>query len=418
MSNSLNPHDTKDAAEQCETAEESLRDLGEAGAFLKDQLSQASESFRKYFSAGNGIMALISQTQSAISEITELDHILTEIGNTCGMTSGQLAELGASAYDTASKYGRAARDYLDCVREMARSGFTGEKCAAMADQSLLAQSSGDMDAALANRYILTANDAYQLDGDSGRVRAILDGQKSITDKNGLTLSGMAAAMTEAGQTAADHNVSVEDLSAMIGTIQSVTKAGGSEAGDAIKSILASLQDTSSAETVNILKAAGAPMTELSNGIQNLRDPVSILRDLADAFRQLEVTDPLRNDILSDIGQDGHTAELSALLQNMDLYDEMLNDYSLGEGSAWEAARQSAQTLTGSLNELSNSWTSLVNNIMDSDGLKTGVDLLNGLVEGLAGVADVLGPLGTVGLGAGLFAGIKNVGSPKMYGFSH
>ena len=39
MSNSLNPHGTKDAAEQCETAEESLLDLGEAGAFLKEQLS-------------------------------------------------------------------------------------------------------------------------------------------------------------------------------------------------------------------------------------------------------------------------------------------------------------------------------------------------------------------------------------------
>ena len=39
-------------------------------------------------------------------------------------------------------------------------------------------------------------------------------------------------------------------------------------------------------------------------------------------------------------------------------------------------------------------------------------MLNGLLTGVNKLTDALGSLGSVGLGAGLIAGIKNVGRPK------
>ena len=121
----------------------------------------------------------VSKTKEAISEIKELDNILTEISKTSDMTSQQLKQLGMDAYDAASKYGRTASDYLLGVQEMARSGFYGEKGSAMAEQSLLAQSAGDMTADLANNYILATNAAYKLNGEADKLNAVLDGQNSI-----------------------------------------------------------------------------------------------------------------------------------------------------------------------------------------------------------------------------------------------
>ena len=100
---------------------------------------------------------------------------------------------------------------------------------------------------------------------------------------------------------------------------------------------------------------------------------------------------------------------------MEMFDKMLVDYSEGTGSALEESNKSAENLTGTLNKLSNSWTEFVNNIINSDGLKAGVNLLNKLVEGATSLTSKLGSLGTIGLGAGLFAGLKNVGRPKMFG---
>lgn len=394
--------------------ENSMRGLHRLGASLKDQMSQAAQSFTQWLSVSSGVMLLISKTREAVSEIKELDNILTEISKTSDMTSQQLKQLGMDAYDAASKYGRTASDYLLGVQEMARSGFYGEKGSAMAEQSLLAQSAGDMNAELANNYILATNAAYKLNGEADKLNAVLDGQNSITNRNSVAMADMATAMSEAGTVASSYRVSIEDLSAMIGTIESVTKLGGSEVGNAIKAILINLQNVTSDKIVDTLYAANASMTEFVNGAEKLRNPIDILRDLATTFNQLDEDDPLRAEILTNIGQKYHAAKLGALLQNMEMFDKMLVDYSEGTGSALEESNKSAENLTGTLNKLSNSWTEFVNNIINSDGLKAGVNLLNKLVEGATSLTSKLGSLGTIGLGAGLFAGFKNVGGDKVY----
>lgn len=389
--------------------ENSMRALSKLGASFKDQMSQATQSFTQWLSVSSGIMLLISKTKDAISEIKELDNILTEISKTSDMTSQQLKQLGMDAYDAASKYGRTASDYLLGVQEMARSGFYGKKGSAMAEQSLLAQSAGDMTADLANNYILATNAAYKLNGESDKLNAVLDGQNSITNRNSVAMADMATAMSEAGTVASSYRVSIKDLSAMIGTIESVTKLGGSEVGNAIKAILINLQNVTSDKIVDTLDVANASMTEFVNGAEKLRNPIDILRDLAKTFNQLDEDDPLRAEILTNIGQKYHAAKLGALLQNMEMFDKMLVDYSEGTGSALEESNKSAENLTGTLNKLHNSWTEFVNGIIESEGLKIGVKLLNGLVEGATSLTSKLGSLGTIGLGAGLFAGFKNVG---------
>ena len=107
-------------------------------------------------------------------------------------------------------------------------------------------------------------------------------------------------------------------------------------------------------------------------------------------------------------------KLAALLQNMDMFDKMLVDYSQGSGSAMEEASKSANNLQGRLNALSNSWTEFVNSVVQSDTLKTGVNILNELVQGVTKLTSALTPLGTIGLSAGLFAGIKNLGKTYEY----
>lgn len=360
--------------------ENSMRGLGKLGASLKSQMTQAAESFTQWISVSSGIMFLISQTKNAVSEIKELDNTLTEISKTSNMTGQQLKQLGMDAYDSASKHGRTAGDYLTGVQEMNRSGFYGKKGTAMAEQSLLAQSAGDMDAELADKYVLATNAAYKYNGEAKKINEVLDGQNNITNKNSVAMEDMAEAMTKTGTVAAGYRVKVEDLPAMIGTMESVTKLGGDEIGNAAKAILINLQNVTSSKIVDTLNNANASMTEMVNGAEKLRDPISILRDLAKTFNQLDEDDPLRAEILTNIGQKYHANKLSALLQNMDLYDKMLTDYSEGEGSALEESNKSVENLTGTINKLHNSWTEFVNGIVSSDGLKTGVKLLNNIVE--------------------------------------
>lgn len=281
--------------------ENSMRTLNRLGASLKDQMKQAANSFTQWISVSSAIMGVVYSTKEAVQELKEVDNILTEISKTSDMTSQELEKLGMSSYSSASKYGRTATDYLTGVQEMSRSGFYGEKGTAMAEQSLLAQSAGDMTSELANSYILATNAAYKFNGEASKINAVLDGQNSITNKNSVAMADMATAMTKAGTVASSYNVSIEDLSAMIGTMESVTKLGGEEIGTGIKSLLINLQNISSSKITGTLDKANASMTEMKNGIEQLRNPIVILRDLAKTFNDLDEKDPLRAEILTNIG---------------------------------------------------------------------------------------------------------------------
>ena len=83
------------------------------------------------------------------------------------------------------------------------------------------------------------------------------------------------------------------------------------------------------------------------------------------------------------------------------------------GIAQNEAQKSADNLTGRLNVLQNSWNELINSLVTSEGLKSGVNFLNSLVQGVTELTSALGSLGTIGLGAGLFASFKGAGRVKI-----
>lgn len=389
--------------------ENSMRALNKLGASFTNQMKQAISSFGTWLSASTLVMKTISETREAIANIKEIDNILTEISKTSDMTAESLEKLGMASYDVASKYGRTSKDYLSAYESMARSGFYNEKGSAMAEQSLLAQAAGDISQEVADKYILATNAAYKLNGEASKLNAVLDGQNSITNRNSVALEDMATAMSKAGATASAYNVSVEDLSAMIGTMEAVTKSGGDEVGNSLKSILINLQNVTSSKITGTLAKANASMTEFVNGTERLRNPIEILRDLSKTFNSLDEDDPLKAEILTNVAGKYQANKLAGLLQNMELFDKMLVDYSEGSGSALEEANKSANNLMGSLNKLQNSWNELVNSLVNSKGLKSGVNFLNGLVQGVTELTSALGTLGTISLVGGGILGAKNAG---------
>lgn len=63
--------------------------------------------------------------------------------------------------------------------------------------------------------------------------------------------------------------------------------------------------------------------------------------------------------------------------------------------------------------MSNQWAEFINQIVTADDLKTGVNMLTGLLSVITDISSALGSFGTIGVGAGLIAGIKNVGGLKF-----
>lgn len=391
------------------------RGLGRLGKSLKDQFKQAGASFSQWLSVSSAVMLGVQKTKEAVRELKELDNILTEISKTSDLTTSQLKKLGDTAFETASQYGKKASDYLTGVQEMYRAGF--DNAEEMAKLSLLAQSAGDMDATSANNYLMATNAAYKYKGSVEELNKVLDGQNYITNNAAISMKDISDATSETASVAAQYGVQINELSALIATATANTRESGSEVGTALKAIMINLQDTTSKPVTETFNSLGISMTKVVDGAERLKTPIELIYELAEAYNSLPEGDVMRANILNEIGQKRHANTLASILSDMKGFEDMLDLYSnsSASGSALREAEKSANNLQGSLNKLSNTWTNTVENIANSDGLKTAVNTFNWLLTGVNKLTDALGSLGSIGLGAGIFAGFKNFGRPKMFG---
>ncbi len=386
------------------------KELGLTGQTWFQNLGDKIKQLSTYLSGAMIIGKVTSTVRNEIIELKELDSILTEISKTADLTNEQLNELGNSAFESASKYGRTASDYLTGVQEMYRAGFNN--ASEMAELSLLAQAAGDMESNAANDYLMATNAAYDYKGSVEELNRVLDSQNYITNNAAVSMQDMADATSEAASISAQYGVGIEELSSLIAVAVSKTRESGSEVGNALKSIFITLQDTTSKPVVEAFDAVGISMTKIVDGSERLKTPIELLKELSVAFSELPEGDTKRANILTDIGKKYHANTLSAILSDWESYESMLDLYSQGMGSAAKEAEKSANNIEGSFNRLKNTWIDTVENVINSDAILAVTKALNGMLSVVNNVTDKLGSLGTIGLGTGLFAGFKNAGRVK------
>lgn len=276
---------------------------GKLGNTLFGGIIEQGKKFIQWSGVTGAVMTVSNKVREAVDELKDLDDILTEITKTSDLTEQQLVKLGDSAYDTASKYGRTASDYLTGVQEMYRSGFSNAE--EMAELSILAQSAGDMDKTLSNDYLLATNAAYKYKGSIEELNKVLDSQNYITNNAAISMKDIADATTETASVAAQYGVQIDELSALIATATANTRESGSEVGTALKAILINLQDTTSKPVTETFDALGISMTKVENGAERLKTPIELIHELADAYNSLPEGDIMRANILNEIGQKRH-----------------------------------------------------------------------------------------------------------------
>ena len=402
--------------------ENSMRTLNRLGASLKDQMKQAANSFTQWISVSSAIMGVVYSTKQAVSELKEVDTLLTEISKANDQLSKtQLKQIGYNSFDVSGKYGKKATDYLSGVQEASRAGYVNAE--GIAELSVAAQGAGDMTAELANQYIIATDKAYKLGGSVEKLTEVLDGSNYITNHNAVNMTELAEGMSIVGSQASSLGVGVDQTTAALGTMIATTQQSGSEMARAFKAILLNIQQVSDEEEgidaegltkyEKACNALNVSLKETKNGVMSLRDPMEVIKDLSEEYTKLDANDIRRTNLLSSVGGKLRANALNALLENYDMYSKMLEEYSQGTGSMAQEAEKTSKSWEGSMNRLSNTWTKVVGNIANSDAIIGAVNGLNSLLSVIDKITGSLGSLGTIGLGAGLLASFKGAGRVKI-----
>lgn len=133
----------------------------------------------------------------------------------------------------------------------------------------------------------------------------------------------------------------------------------------------------------------------------------ILKEISDIYDEL--TDKQQAELLEKLAGKRGGQVVAGLLTNFEAAEKALKEMEQAAGSADAEMSIIEESIEYKVNALKQTWVGTAQDLLKRDDFGKLVDGLTKLSEAIGFVVEKAGLLGTIGLGAGIFAGIKNVG---------
>lgn len=147
--------------------------------------------------------------------------------------------------------------------------------------------------------------------------------------------------------------------------------------------------------------------------ETYKSTYQILKEISDIYDEL--SDKNRAELLEKLAGKRGGQVVAGLLSNFDSVEKSLREMEGAAGSADAEMGIIQESIDYKLNALKETWVGTAQAMIDRGDLGVIIDALTKLSEAIGWVVDKAGLLGTIGIGAGIFAGFKNIGRPKMFG---
>ena len=391
------------------------RNTGKLGKTWFQTLREGMSSFSYWTSSTFLVMKAIQEIKKALNFTRELDSALVNINYTMDVTSSQLKNIGNKSIEMAKDLHTSAENVLGAVKLYANAKETADSILAKAQPAIMLSNVTGFSGEESAKYLQTIMNQFDLTQDD--LMDISDTIQGISQSMAHDFSDGIVQINEgiatSGEVARAAGMDLSEYASMIGMLVEKTGLAGSQLGNSLKTIIT--------RTTKAGKIMGIDEGEISAAETSLRSIGVEVRKTDGEFNAFNDTmSELAKqwDSLSDVEKSNISFNLAGtrqtLLRNWEEYEELVNKANNSTGVTFENQEKYAASLEGRIKELSATTTSIGENIFKSDDLSV---IVSGLTK-IAGLFDTITSktklLGSIGLGAGLFAGLKNVGGDKMY----
>lgn len=374
------------------TANEQVREGSTLSRLLGNDLDVIIAKMAAWQIIGAGVAGVIRSFHDAVETMKEVDAELTNIQKVTDRTDAQMKEIAESAYDVASAYGIAAQDYLNSVAEFAKAGF-GDQSEALAELATKTQLVGDVTSDTANKFLLSANAAWKMNGSIAELSTVLDKANAVENNFATSIEKIAEGFPIVASTASQAGLSVEETIALLGTITSVTQETGTKAATALRALILNIEGAvgeyedgievteESVKSLNtLLNVYAADAMKAAEAQGKMIDPMEAIAALAKASEQGLLNQKDLFEVLSGLGGKLRTNQLTALVENFDMVNKQIATMQTSLGSADREMDVMLSSWESKTNILSNKWTQFISHLVDTDLVKGGLDVMIGAVE--------------------------------------
>lgn len=376
-----------------EGATEDARNLGQT---VDETGKKANLGLGRILKWGTAIGAAfaIRSVKSALDTMKDVDQELANIQKVTGQSAEAIEDLGNRAYDAASRYGVSAKDFLANAADFAKAGYDNYE--QLAELAIETQLVGDVSADMAGKFLLAADAAYKFGGNTKKLHVLLDEANEIENNFATSIYKIAQGFPIVANTAALANMSVEELMAALGTITAKTQQTGSKAATALRALIMNINhevgewiddgeekiqvtEESVKSLTDALSKYGNEAVQAALATGEIVNPIEAIRSLATAWKNGDLSQRELGGILEKLGGKLRADQLTALIENFDTFESMLDMVGTSAGSADKELDVMLGTWESKVNQLSNTWTAFVSNVADTGVIKGAIEEITGFI---------------------------------------
>lgn len=371
-------------------------------------------SLTKYFSAYRLIANSMQELKNGFQFVNELDDAITNISYTMDVSTSQLQKFSTQAIQMAQDLHTSAKTVLEASTLYANANESIESILAKTQTATMLSNVTSMGGEKSAKTLQSIMNQFDLTQDD--LLSISDTLQSVSQSMAYDFSAgidqIASGISTSGSVAKDAGLSLQQYSSMLGTIIEQTGLGGSQVGNALKTIFTRItkasetsgtlaSDISNAEAS--LRAVGV---EVRSSSGEFRDLDSILGDLSDKWDSISDTE--KSNISFEVAGTRQTNIIKSLMKSWDKYEQRVEDATNLTNSPTLANQEKyAESMTGHLEELSAAAESFWATFIDTQSAKSAVDFLTNVIGLLEKLTSTFGSLGTIGAGMTLFSLFKH-----------
>ena len=376
-----------------------------------------------------GFTGIAQSFRSAFSEMKNMSDAMAEYRKVTGATTQEMEALRDTAYEVAKAYGESASGVISSAANMARAGYK-ENSLAMAELATKTKLVGDMTQETADKFLIAVDAAYKYQGNVEQLSSVLDAANALDNQYATTIEKISDGMTLVASLASTAHVPVEQLMAALGTMTAVTQRSGAETARGLRSIILNVMGDTSTEIEEGVTATEDSVKSMTDALIKYGDesvkaaakagkiinPMEAIVSLQKAWKENQITEQDLYQISNEVAGKRYYNVFTALIQNPEMYNDMLQSIAESMGSAQNEIDILMDSWTRKTEVLRTTWTQLVNQSI-SEGL------IKDLIDGATAALEFAGSLENLALAAGgalvafraLSAGIGNLSHGGTFG---
>lgn len=352
-----------------------------------------------------------------------------DLKKTTTMTESQLEQFYYTSNDVAKKMGVTTEEIIKQASAWSRLGYSSQEAATKMAKysSMFATISPGMSLDSATDGLVSVMKAFDIGNDNvdDVVDDIMSKINIIGNTRALNNNDIVDFLTRSSSSMAEANNTLEETIAL-GTAAVEITRDAARVGNALKTVsmrIRGYDEETESYTGNVEELSGkiADLTKTDStpgGISLFADSAKIeyksTKQLFDEIEKIydELTDKQQAGLLEALAGKRQGQVVASILNNYETVKDSMDSMANSAGNAQAEMDIAIQSMDYKLNVLKETGTSISQNLFKREDMKTVVDTLSSVGGVLEKVTEKAGLFGTIGIGAGIFAGFKNIGEAQ------